>query len=390
MRDSWTETTLGDIATIVPGKYLPKHEYVEDGDYFVYGSNSIMGKYSKFLIEPPHTVMAAIGAYAGAVRYSPQPSWVNNNAFGLLVKPSVLPGYFYLWLNSMLDLSTVVAGTGQPYVQRPSLSATKLVLPPVPDQKRIVDVIDSVAVYIAALQQQADDARAARNAVLHELLTDGGDGWTETTLGEVAALGKGGAWGEDEPGQGLVEAVCLRGTDLAELIDGQHPAAPVRWLKESELSKARCAENMILIETSGSKCGRSVLMTEGMLNAFEKPVVFSNFCRTLQIDLNRITNKYAELWFSNAYSNGLIPSYRATSAMPNLDIKSLLRIETILLPPLNEQKRIMDIVSAIDVVIRAAVNAIADAQKLRSGLLSDLLSGEHEIPETYDRLLGAA
>jgi hypothetical protein len=50
----------------------------------------------------------------------------------------------------------------------------------------------------------------------------------------------------------------------------------------------------------------------------------------------------------------------------------------------------MDIVSAIDVVIRAAVNAIADAQKLRSGLLSDLLSGEHKIPETYDRLLGAA
>jgi restriction endonuclease S subunit len=112
--DNWTEVTLGNIATIVPGKYLPKTEYVEDGDYFVYGSNSIMGKYSKFLIEPPHTVMAAVGAYAGAVRYSPQPSWVNNNAFGLLVKPSVLPGYFYLWLNSKLDLSTVVAGTGQP------------------------------------------------------------------------------------------------------------------------------------------------------------------------------------------------------------------------------------------------------------------------------------
>jgi type I restriction enzyme S subunit len=271
-----------------------------------------------------------------------------------------------------------------------NLRELSIELPPPSEQKRIIDVMASVDAYIAALQQQAVHARSARNAVLHELLTAGGDDWTETTLGEVAALGKGGAWGEDEPGQGLVEAVCLRGTDLADLIDGQHPAAPVRWLKESELTKARCAENMILIETSGSKCGRSVLLTAEMLYAFARPVVFSNFCRTLQIDLNRITNKYAELWFSNAYSNGLIPSYRATSAMPNLDIKSLLRIETILLPPLNEQKRIMDIVSAIDVVIRAAVNAIADAQKLRSGLLSDLLSGEHKIPETYDRLLGAA
>jgi restriction endonuclease S subunit len=76
--------------------------------------------------------------------------------------------------------------------------------------------------------------------------------------------------------------------------------------------------------------------------------------------------------------------------MPNLDIKSLLRIEKILLPPLQEQKRIVDIVATIDSVIRAAEHAVADAKRLRSGLLSDLLSGAHEIPEAYDRLLGAA
>jgi type I restriction enzyme S subunit len=169
--DNWTEVTLGDIATIVPGKYLPKAEYVEDGDYFVYGSNSIMGKYSKFLIEPPHTVMAAIGAYAGAVRYSPLASWVNNNAFGLLVKPSVLPGYFYLWLDLMLDLSTVVAGTGQPYVQRPALRATKLVLPPIVVQHEIVETMTTLDSAIQATDQAIRAATQLRSGLAESLLS---------------------------------------------------------------------------------------------------------------------------------------------------------------------------------------------------------------------------
>jgi hypothetical protein len=44
----------------------------------------------------------------------------------------------------------------------------------------------------------------------------------------------------------------------------------------------------------------------------------------------------------------------------------------------------------MDEVIQSTEKAVVDAKKLRSGLLSDLLSGDHEIPESYDSLLGAA
>jgi hypothetical protein len=174
-------------------------------------------------------------------------------------------------------------------VRPADLEKIQIRLPPLAVQKRIVNVTAAVDTYIAALQQQATDARAARNAVLHELLTAGGDGWTETELGKIALLGQGGAWGSDDPSQGLIEASCLRGTDLADLIEGHHPNAPIRWVTERELTKASCKESMIVIETSGSKCGRSVLLTHEMLQRFARPVVFSNFCRTLEIDLNLIT-----------------------------------------------------------------------------------------------------
>jgi type I restriction enzyme S subunit len=59
-------------------------------------------------------------------------------------------------------------------------------------------------------------------------------------------------------------------------------------------------------------------------------------------------------------------------------------------PSVAEQRRIVEIVSSMDGVIRSAEQVVSDAKLLRSGLLSDLLSGRHEIPESYDRLLGAA
>ena len=357
MRGSWAEVTLGDIATIVPGKYLPKNEYVEDGEYFVYGSNSIMGRYSKFLIAPPHTVMAAIGAYAGAVRYSPQPSWVNNNAFGLVVKPAVLPGYFYLWLNSMLDLSTVVAGTGQPYVQRPSLNATRLRLPPVPEQERIVDVITSVDAYIAALQQQVADARAARNAVLHELLNAGGDNWTETTLGALITLQYGKPLkAEDRDGQGfpVFGSAGEVGLHSIPLI----ARAPV-----------------IVVGRKG---------TAGSVWWSSRPcsVIDTAYYVTERVELEA---RFLFLLLSFLD----LPSLTAQTGVPGLN-RDRAYACAVAIPPLNEQKRIVEVVTAMDDVISTTEQAIAHAKLLRSGLLSDLLSGEHEIPEAYDRLLGAA
>jgi type I restriction enzyme S subunit len=63
---------------------------------------------------------------------------------------------------------------------------------------------------------------------------------------------------------------------------------------------------------------------------------------------------------------------------------------TFLLPPLAEQKRIIEIISVFDNEIEALDSTITKTKNLRSALLSDLLSGSHEIPTTYDKLIGAA
>jgi len=169
--EDWIEMTIESFARLVPGKYIPKSKYEENGPYFIYGSNSVMGKYSTALIDVPHVVMAAIGAYAGAVRYSRQPSWVNNNAFGLVTNDNVDPFFFYLWLEQCLDLRQVVVGTGQPYVQRPALKNTVVNVPPVTEQRRIVDIVSSMDDVFSSTERAIFEAKRLRSGLLSDLLS---------------------------------------------------------------------------------------------------------------------------------------------------------------------------------------------------------------------------
>jgi restriction endonuclease S subunit len=385
MRDSWAEVTLGDIATIVPGKYLPKTEYVEDGDYFVFGSNSIMGKYSKFLIEPPHTVMAAIGAYAGAVRYSHQPSWVNNNAFGLLVKPSVLPEYFYLWLNSMLDLSTVVAGTGQPYVQRPSLSATKLGLPPLSEQKRIIDVMASVDAYIAALRQLQKEARTARDAVLHELLESIAVAPKRKLKSLTSKIGSGATPRGGEAVYTSSGVTLIRSQNVHDGRFLHEGLVAVGETAAKVLEGVSVEGNDVLINITGASVARACIVDQNVL-----PARVNQHVSILRTDRSQLLPEFLLQILLGKKMKSFLLGISGSGTTRQAITKAQLEDLEVLVPQLDEQKRIVGLVSSIDSVVRSTELALTDAQRVRTGLLSDLLSGDHEIPEAYDRMLGAA
>jgi restriction endonuclease S subunit len=60
------------------------------------------------------------------------------------------------------------------------------------------------------------------------------------------------------------------------------------------------------------------------------------------------------------------------------------------LPPKFRQQEIVDLISSVDNSIFAVEVTITETKKLRSALLADLLSGEHEIPNSYDKIMGVA
>jgi restriction endonuclease S subunit len=242
-------------------------------------------------------------------------------------------------------------------------------LPTLLEQRRVVDLVSSVDSYIAALQQQADAARVARNAVLSELLSAGRDDWTETTLGDVAEYVNGYPFKPEHLGEVGTPVIRIR-----QLLD---PTEPVDRTSIDVPDKCVLRDGDIVFSWSGTLAVRIWTRGEAFLN--------QHLFRILPGP--KVDKALLPLLIEHAIEDLIEKSHGTT--MKHITKQSLLPHE-ILLPPLQDQRRIVDLVSSIDDVVQSTERAVADAKSLRSGLLSAVLSGDHEIPESYDRLLGAA
>jgi restriction endonuclease S subunit len=277
------------------------------------------------------------------------------------------------WIQSnQQEFNSRAAGSTFKEISKANVSSISLTLPPLREQQRIVDVLAAVDAYITALRQQVADSRVARNAVLHELQTAGGNDWTETTLGELVNIQKGKKpplLGDNTTtGQPYLTADVLRGS------------APSQFIPQSAL--AACVQlqgNETILLWDGAGAGDVFRSTKGVLASTMAKLVIK--------PTGPISEDYLYLVVMKT-SPEIKSSCRGTT-VPHVSPGALSAI-SLALPPLSEQQRIVGIISAMDDVVRATKKAVSDAHELRSGLLSNLLSGDHEIPESYDRLLGAA
>lgn len=241
-------------------------------------------------------------------------------------------------------------------------------LPPLEKQKQIVDFVSSIDNYIDALQQQVDSARTARNAVLHELLTAGGDDWTETTLDDlvqsgVVSLGRG-------------NVISKKDMDADP---GPYPVYSSAQNNDGRIgtyNKFMFDEELITwsVDGGGYVFYRphhkfSVTNIGGYLRILDGSKFLYPF---LAVVLQKLHGQHAFDWQNKAHPSVIRRLYN-----------------NIPLAPLTEQKRIVDVESSMAEVIHSTELAVVEAKALRSGLISELLSGEHEISGSYDSLPGA-
>ncbi len=103
-----------------PGRYLAATVYAGGGEYPVFGSNTVMGSHTQYLYDGPFSVLARIGSNCGALRYSPSPAWVNNNASAIMPKAGT-PGLLLHAMLRAIPMEQYRIGSGQPFVQTTDL-----------------------------------------------------------------------------------------------------------------------------------------------------------------------------------------------------------------------------------------------------------------------------
>jgi len=392
MRKGWTETTLGELVTIQKGKKPPALDVREEASHPYLTADVLRGaKCEQFVsqaltglciqLSGRETVLLWDGAGAGDV-FKSQPGILASTMAKLEARDSLAmdDGYLYLYLNfKQVAIKSSCRGTTVPHVSPEALKAMYVSLPPLAEQKRLVDVVSSVDAYIDALQQQADTLHTARNAVLNELLSAGGDDWTETTIGDVADVIGGGTPSTTKPEFWGGEIVWLTPTEVVPQ-DGQLILDSKRRITKEGLrnSGAQLLPVGSVILTSRASVGFvgisgvELCTNQGFQSLVPGDSVLARFLM-YWIQSNRVE----------------FESRAAGSTFKEISRSNVKSIK-IRLPSLRVQQQIVEVVSSVDEMIQSTEQAAANAKSLRSGLLSDLLSGDHEIPESYDRLLGAA
>lgn len=380
MRESWVETTLDGIAEVVMGQSPDGKTYNQEGIGlpFMQGSAEF-GEHNpvpeKWCSEPKKIaesgdLLLSVRAPVGDTNFADQRIAVGRGLSIIRANKESLTEFIRLVIQ--LNVAELIASSGSGMfasITGKNLKEFKVHLPPLPEQRRIVDLISSVDSYTEALQQLLASTKSSRSAVLYELLTAGGDDWVETKLGLIAEFVMGQApLGERCNKEGI-------GTPFVKAGEfGENRPAIVEWTTDP-LKMAKHSD--VLVCVVGATAGKINLGADCAIGRSVAAIQPSK----------KLNQFYLYYLLSLELSN--LRSGSRGSAQGVITKDDLYRIP-VRLPSIEEQNVTVSIVSSIDNFIDHITSTLKHVRNLRSGLLSDLLSGEHEIPASYDKVIGAA
>ena len=217
----WREVRLGDMADVLDARRIPLN--AEDrskmpGEYPYYGANGVIDFIDRWIFDEDDdlVLLAEDGGHFDEFRNRPiafrveGKCWVNNHAHVLKATTCTVGGFLFHSLVNK-DIRLYINGTTRSKLTQADLLQVEVSLPPLPVQRAIAAVLDSIDDAIDHTDAAIAATEQLRDSLLHELLTRGVPGWHS-------------AW-KDVPGVGTMPANwdMVRLGDVAEIVMGQSP-----------------------------------------------------------------------------------------------------------------------------------------------------------------------
>jgi type I restriction enzyme S subunit len=136
----WVEKKFRDFIKLNRGFDLP-NEHMIDGKYPVVASTNIKGFHNTYKINPPAVITGRSGSL-GTVQYIEQKCVPLNTTLYVKDFKGNIPKYVYYFLKTM-HLEVFNSGAGVPTLNQNHLHSVKLLVPPLPTQTRIADILSA-------------------------------------------------------------------------------------------------------------------------------------------------------------------------------------------------------------------------------------------------------
>ncbi len=142
---------------------------------------------------PAQSVILSSRAPIGHLVINTMPMATNQGCKGLVPRDGLDCKYLYYYLTSIVPLLNDL-GTGATFKELSGgkLKEVPISVPPLPEQHRIVAILDAafdgIATAKANAEQNLQNARASFESHLQQVFTERGKGWVEKRLGEVCTI----------------------------------------------------------------------------------------------------------------------------------------------------------------------------------------------------------
>jgi type I restriction enzyme S subunit len=300
-------------------------------------------------------------------------------------KPEIEPNFLHVCLTSSRVKSFMksrIQGTVRELVTYPALSSLPILLPPLSEQHKIADILNSVEKVIEKTRDLVEQIRRFQKAVISRLLFCGIRGGPKavrkTPLGEIpkdwdiARLGEvclgGLEYGANVPALDYDPRLprYVRITDISE--DGNLLPQAVS-ITDDEARDYLLSEGDLLMARSGATVGKSYLYKKS-----DGRCAYAGYLIRIRPDKTRLLPDFLFHLAHSAYYYTWIKKMIRTGAQPNINAREYARL-CLPLPPLEEQSRICAILSAIGRYRDAEKCWLDNLCSLRSVLRCTLLSG---------------
>ncbi|RKY86711.1 restriction endonuclease subunit S [candidate division KSB1 bacterium] len=379
----WKVMKLGELFYLEYGKGLTEKKR-ENGEYPVYGSNGIVGYHSRYIVKGPGIIVGRKGTI-GSITWSNNNFWsIDTTYYILLKKPEIdLKWLFYKLL--LLKLERLNMATGTPGLNRDLVYRLKIHLPPLPEQRKIAEILSTVDRAIEKVDSAIAKTEQLKKGLMQELLTKGighkefkdteigriPRKWEISKLGNVADIetgkrDKGGCLSE-----GVVASIGGEHIDL----NGNILWDRMKFITESfykTLKQGKVKSGDILMVKDGATTGKAcfvrnlpyekVAINEHVFLIRSKKEVINEFL--FYILFSKVGQTQIKIRF-----HGLIGGIKRG------DIKSL----TLHLPPLPEQQKIAEILSTVDRKIELLREKKERLERVEKGLMNVLLTGKKRV-----------
>ncbi|MDE2888634.1 MAG: restriction endonuclease subunit S [Gemmatimonadota bacterium] len=333
---AWPRVRLGDVVSLEYGKSLPADLRDPRGKFPVAGSNGPHGQHTSAFVSSPGIVVGRKGS-AGRVIWYDEDFWPIDTTYYVVPKISLDMRWTYFML-SHLQLNQLATTTGVPGLNRNDVYNLGIYLPPLAEQRRIVDILDQ-ADRLRRLRDEAD-ANAARilPALFIKMFGDPGNNPRKLPTVELATVVIKG------PQNGLYKPASSYGGGTKILrIDGFYAGEvsnldTLKRLKASpeEIAKYGLEKSDIVVNRVNSE---EYLGKSAIIPALSEPVVFESNMMRFTVDTLQILPEFVVAHLQTSFTRAeMLSKAKRAINQPSInqqDVRSL----TILLPSLADQKR---------------------------------------------------